>query len=489
VKNFFLLSYLLSGINVFSQNGDGPCECDKDFSFVTNYLENHYSGFPTNVSDVNRVDYHKLKNELTDKLKQPLSKFECLDLLKQYTAFFQDNHLSISLPLSGPTIDETSTEAVNQFKSSEQFKNWERIEFDSVKIWNYLALSPDPLEGIYQDATYQIAVMKNENASRDYYGIITQSKTALWEKGQVKLQFKRKPDASYQTVLYMRDHSINVSTIKNENPVLSMLNCTRIFPETSAPKVPSRAMSLPPTNDWFRFKKLDDSINYLYIGTFNGSLRSKFDSAYKAIVPQLMQRPKLIIDIRSNGGGSDGCWQELARLLYTDPVPLDTWEYYASSEIIKRYEEQVVAMEKNKQNYGQGVIDHYRSIIKRLKKVKPGTFVLGGGGDSYTQKKIHTTPAKVIVMFNRQSASAAEGFILNAMHSKKVLTFGENSGGYIAYGNIMSINTPSGFRLNSATHRVLNRTQYEKVGITPKVLANSQEDWTEQTRKLWGRIQ
>jgi hypothetical protein len=488
MKNFFLLTYSLVCLSAFAQSQDSPCQCDKDFSFLTNYLENHYSGFPTNVTDANRTDYQKLKSELTNKVKQPLSKFECLELLKQYTAFFQDNHLSISLPLSGPTIDETSAEAVNQFKASEQFKNWEKIEYDSVKIWNYLAKSSDSLEGIYQDATYQIAVMKNENASRDYYGIITQSKTALWEKGQVKLQFKRKPDASYQTVLYMRNHSTNVSAIKSDNPVLSMLNCSRIFPQISAPKVPSRARSLPPTNDWFRFQKLDDSTNYLYIGTFNGSLLSKFDSAYKAIMPQLIQRPNLIVDVRSNGGGSDGCWQELARLLYTDPVPLDTWEYFASSEIIKRYEEQVDEMQKRRQEYGDGVIDHYESIIKRLKKAKPGTFVPGGGGDNYAQKKIHTAPAKVVVMFNRQSASAAEGFILNAMHSKKVLTFGENSGGYIAYGNIMGVNTPSGFRLNSATHRVLNRTKYEKVGITPKVVANNQEDWIDQARKLWVRI-
>jgi C-terminal processing protease CtpA/Prc len=287
----------------------------------------------------------------------------------------------------------------------------------------------------------------------------------------------------------MRNHSVNVSTTKSENPVLSMLNCARIFPQAGTIKVPTRAMSLPPTNAWFLFKKLDDSTNYLYIGTFNGSLRSKFDSAYQAIMPELTQRPRLIIDIRSNGGGSDACWQELARLLYTDPIPLDSWEYYASPEIIKRYEEQLVEMEKRKQEYGEGAIDHYQSIVKRLKKAKPGTFVPAGGSGLYTQKKIQTLPAQVIVMFNRQSASAAEGLILKAIYSKKVLTFGENSGGYIAYGNIMSVTTPSGFRLNSATHRVLNRTRYEKVGIAPTVRANNEEDWIEQARKLWGKIE
>jgi hypothetical protein len=488
MKRYLLFLFLINHFVGFSQAADSSCDCEKDFAFITNYLENHYSAFQTNVTETNRSEYSKLKNELTNKLKQPLSKFDCLDILKQYTAFFKDNHLSVSLPLSGPTIDETSSEAVKQFKSSDLFKDWERIEFDSIKIWNYLAQSSDPLEGIYQDATYQVAVLKNQNATRDYYGVITQSKTALWEKGQVKLQFKRKDDASYQTVLYMRNHSANVSTIKSENPTLSVLNCTRIFPTTNTTATPARARSLPPSNAWFLFKKLDDSTNYLYMGTFNGSLRSKFDSAYKAIMPELTRRPRLIIDIRSNGGGSDACWQELARLLYTDPVPLDKWEYFASTEIIKRYEEQLTDMQKRRQEYGEGAIDHYESIIKRLKKAKLGTFVPAGGDETYTQKKIQATPAKVIVMFNRQSASAAEGFVLNVMHSKKVLTFGENSGGYIAYGNIMSVNTPSGFRLNSGTHRVLNRVQYEKTGITPHVLANNEEDWIEQARKLLDRI-
>lgn len=71
-------------------------------------------------------------------------------------------------------------------------------------------------------------------------------------------------------------------------------------------------------------------------------------------------------------------------------------------------------------------------------------------------------PKKIALLFNRGTASAAEGMILDFMQSDKVITIRENSGGYIGYGNVMTAQTPcnrSPFTLpppNTSTNRNLN---------------------------------
>ena len=464
------------------------CACSNDFVFVSNYLEHHYSGFATNVTPDNRQAYQAHKKQLTESASQPLNHFECLALLKEYTRFFKDRHLSISLNSAAVLIDESSSEAVRQFKESETFVQHERIAFDSATLWQRLANSTDPVEGIYEDETYQVAVLNDPNQHRDYYGIITRSKTLLWEKGQVKLTLKKITDSTASSVLYMRNHLANPSVVSMADPVPALLSgSVKIFPtESGSPTKPSYRH--PTVNRWFYFAPLDDQTHYLYIGTFEGSLRGRFDSAYRAIKPLILSKPQLIVDVRDNGGGSDGCWQDLARLLYTQPYPYDQWEVFASSEVIKRYQERLAVMRQDSQSFGPGVIDHFETIIKKLTKARPGTFVSLGHAGTHREPKVYGTPTKVIVMFNRQSASAAEGFILAALKSQKVLTFGENSGGYISYGNIMSVDTPSGFRLSSATNRVLARTRYEQTGIPPQVGAVDGEDWVEQARRLWDKI-
>jgi hypothetical protein len=93
---------------------------------------------------------------------------------------------------------------VNKFRESSIFKSRERILNDSIKTWRYLELSLDPIEGIYENDVYQVAVVKdNQSDFRDYYGYITNSKTQLWDAGQVKFEIKRVSISGFQTILFM----------------------------------------------------------------------------------------------------------------------------------------------------------------------------------------------------------------------------------------------------------------------------------------------
>ena len=490
MKKFFITWFVVMlPFYAFCQSGK-TCDCKKDLDFVINHLENHYAGFQDNVTSKNKKSYQTLKKSLIEKAnKNKQTPITCLALLKEYTNFFRDNHLHAEF-LQTLQIDASSSESVKAFKESNLFREWERIPYDSTKIWQYLAKSKDPLEGIYDNANYQVAVMRSPTHWRDYYGIITQTKSPLWEKGQVKVEFKKIDAKNFLFIKHLQNYQTIVNYSESENPVPTNFDANKIFPTSSSTK-PS-AFNMPPEGDWFQFKVLNDSTTYLHIKSFDPSLQSKFDSIYKQITPILEQKPYLIIDLRSNGGGTVSGWYPLRKYLYTRPIPKKKYDYYCSSEIIKEYEEMLVMIEKNKEAYGVEMLNAIKSVIERLKKAKLGTFVPADQpsdmNESYQAERIEPTPKKIIMMYNRESASAAEGFILEGLQSDKVLLFGENSGGFIAFGNITPAQTPSGFTLYRATSRFLDHFPYEKTGIPPHIKATNDKDWIEQTHSLWQKV-
>jgi hypothetical protein len=464
------------------------CACEKDFNFIVDYLEKNLPAYVDNVTDKNRTEYEQLKRDILQSMRaHPNPDGICFFFLKNYIQFFNDNHLGIEV--SSEVIDENSPEAIQKFKTSDIFQKRERVALDSAKIYAYLAQSTDTLEGIYQNEVYQFALLRNQNDFRDYYGIITQSKTPLWERGQVKLELKKMPKGDFQSLLYMRNHNLQYTqSAPMQNPILSIFTgASKVFPTTQG-AIKYTNVVTPPEGDWFQFKELNDSTSYVHIKTFDGSLFSKFDSAYQVIVPKIKQKPYLIIDIRDNGGGSDRCWNELAKLIYTQPFKSDVTFAYATPDIIQRYEEQYAKIKAEEQKYSAKTVKYMEERIALLKNAKSGTFVSAskksGKPETYKFDKVEKMPQKVVLMFNRNSASAAEGLILVGLNSRKTITFGENSGGYIAYGNIMPVKTPSGYTLRAATQKTPNRVKYEKTGIPPQIRAQANEDWLIQAQRL-----
>ena len=54
-----------------------------------------------------------------------------------------------------------------------------------------------------------ISVFPDKTGFRDYVGVIVDSKTKLWKRGQVKLEFKKKPNSNlFEAFVYMRNHSL-----------------------------------------------------------------------------------------------------------------------------------------------------------------------------------------------------------------------------------------------------------------------------------------
>lgn len=458
------------------------CNCQQDFAFVRQHMEKNHPGFNSDIKNPNQPAYKAFVQSLEKKIAaDPNSKY-CIAYLKQYLFYLKDHHINISGPVV--QVKEDSLPAVEAFLRSPVFLSTERMEIDSAQMMNYLQQLKDPgLEGIYRtpDGTYTIAVVKKQNDRRDFAGIILSSSSRLWQKGQVKLELKQLNDSVLQVYSYLRNHSLNYDELPFRKGTTALPGWQKLFPSAHEPN--SETIS----TEVFSFKILDSNTAYLAIRTFSGRYSTMLDSAYKAVIPEIQKHRNLIIDVRNNGGGSDNNYKALMPLIYTDPITNDVVDYFATPDNIKAYTALRDLYKSKPETYGELGYTNWEYGMNKMQSVKPYSFVLMGSGEPSVTKytPVAGYPARVAIIYNRNTASAGEAFLFEARTSKKLITVGENSGGYTGYGNVMQITTPCGNTLGWTTTRYRMQRQYDFTGIPPQYRVPATEgNWVEYARRI-----
>lgn len=502
------LMLILNGMTfsapVTSQNE--PCSCSEEFEFLKDYVEKNHPAFGDNVNESNISQYHEFVAQLVREIQKDPVNDHCILYLKSYLAYFKDNHSQIND--RGIVVDENDEEAMKQFFSSSRFQQRERATGDLEDIEAYLnSGKADALEGIYesQDGAYKVAVVKNQNNFRDYYGVILESKTKIWEPGQVKFELKKLDENRFQGYFYYKFYSLNSETVSLEGIRLGSWKKLGVTTQENVVSAPSSN----PYQNLFEFRKIDVQTGYLSIRTFDGYFKNQFDSLLEAHETDMLNIPKLIIDVRGNGGGSDALLAPFYPLFYTDTIKTELPQIYATKDNLNTYRNILEGIKADSIRYGRGTIEHFEKMIKKMKNAGEGEFInmfdpiegqvdemnLGFGSQVFTfnstmsknsryrltycsqKESLPSKPEKIVVLMDRECASTCENFILLAIQSKKVITYGDNSGGYKGYGNVFTVKSPMGYNLNMSTTRYEEQAKFEFVGIPPMVRASQNEDW------------
>ncbi len=203
---------------------------------------------------------------------------------------------------------------------------------------------------------------------------------------------------------------------------------------------------------------------------------------------KIVSTPYLVIDLRGNGGGMDPAFYNILPFLYTNPYKLYGNDILASIENIRVFEvgEQRISSTKTNGKPSQDA-EWVSTLISKMKK-NIGKFILRSNDTEVKRDKVLRNPRKVAILINRNCASSAEEFLLNARESQKVLLFGEPTSGTLDYSNVMIVPCPSMvFKFGYATTRSrrLPRFSVDRDKIQPNVYLNYNTDWiTEAVRQL-----
>ena len=460
MRLYITILLLILTLSSVAQNSN----CRDNFFSIKKYIESNSASFSDNVNKENGERYNNFCANIVKQIPANCENCNCITFIETYLKYFKDNHLSISKKTK--QFNENDSTDLNDFFKSENFLETEKIVLDSSYLQNLYLKNTKEIEGIYIENGsdyYKVAVVKINN-SNNYKGVIIDSKTQCWKKGQVKFEFTLNSDTTFTSKLLNKLHQpiTEDGFIKNSN--LNGLNYRKYNSEKR-------------TSKSYEFVQLNDNICYLKLSSFNGYLFKELDSFYKANTKFIKSKPYLIIDIRNNGGGSDACYANLRQFFYTNPIKTDIVDIFATPDNIKVYEKNLVMMLADSANFGFDAIKEQRSQIKKMKKSKPYKFVNIETEHNIFLDSVTFYPKKVAIVFNRQSASTAEDLIFEVLQSKKVITIGENSGGYTGYGNVCDIEIPnSNLTLSYTTIRYRKQRKYDGIGFTPKIKVDTNKD-------------
>ena len=236
---------------------------------------------------------------------------------------------------------------------------------------------------------------------------------------------------------------------------------------------------------------LDDTTALYRIASFDGRFRPKIDSITKTNATKLAYTKLLILDVRGNGGGSDGSYRSLIPYLYTNPVEEVSVALYSTPENNSKYSGALFPDMSPKEKIYFAALQH--RLNAHLGQMVP---VEGNKKIHLIRRKpsqLHPEVARVAVLQNKRCASTTEQFLLLARQSKKTTSFGENSEGVLDYANMQFKPLPCyNMRLGWATSRSFRLDCGEgidNVGIAPTVrLDPAAIDMVEQVR-AWYRKQ
>ncbi len=458
------LLYLLPLFFTTLSFGQQNCSCETALTNLVSKIENEYPGFAEKTKD--SLFYNSLKKELTAK-SQKVNGEQCLEVLQQYVTFFKDRHIWILPNEQDKPLDAGKNEAPKQ------------LDINISEFKKRIQKSADKLEGIWKDENYTVGISKT--VENQYTGFVIETKNQNWKPKEIKFQLDGKENVTY----YLSDHSSFKDTYNvYEDNLLYINNLKSTFikqdpnQKIDSVEVTKRINKL----DGFYFEKLTEKSSLIRISSFNYPYVERIEKLIKDNIIAIENSENLIIDIRNNGGGTDGAYTKLLPLIATNPIRSVGIELLSTQGLIDgvtTYKNNLIAKDPEKNR------DEINEMERRLAIYKNniGKFInIENKNVSIDTIQIaNKSPKQIIVLANDKVASAGENFLLKAKQSKKVKVIGIPTSGVVDYANSYFFRFGcDNYRLLLPTYKSLRLPNYpiDNIGIQPDIyLDKTVTDW------------
>ncbi len=422
---------LLLGLPIFmmAQN----CNCDKNFQWVKKTFEENDAGFTYAIENKGIKAYKQHNKIFEQRVKNIKNITTCTKVLNEWLHFFRSGHIGIQqINNSNEKNSQNEKDIINKFK------NWQKLDVNINEFKTYLDNKKEnDFEGIWVSEPYEIGIKKVDNK---YLGFIIKADGVYWTKGQIKLEIDKD-----SVTFYMRDHSIqkfDKAELLGKNFIeMGFINLQRKYPniENEDKDIVSYIKAMETDKPYF--EKVNKTTTLLRIPTFAWQEKHNIDSIILANKETILNTPNLIIDIRNNGGGSDGSFRELLPILYTNPIRTIGVELLSTPLNNKRY------LDILNGKYGEVNEEQRKRLQKRYDKLSQhiGEFVMMNKYpvSETTYDTIYRYPQNIGIIINEFNGSTAEQFLLAAKQSKKVKLFGTTTTGVLDISNMYSVSSPN----------------------------------------------
>jgi hypothetical protein len=437
MKYYFLI--VLLTLTTSSKILGQECDCLKNINLLQQKLEDNQASYQHQVIELKKLDdYANFKTIINNKAVKILTKEDCIGLVSLYLSFFRDEHSFIS-------YTDKYTPQKNIIVKSKRKRSDITTPFDG--LW------------YFQDGNFSINVIPVKTNFGDWIAVINENKSKSWKRGQLKIEFFKTQNGTIKCIYWSQNlipKTLNVTYSDSSLQIGRNLVFFRQKPEEQENSNASQNLY---------FESLSEKTNYLRIPSFDLSFKNKIDSLIIKNRLAITSKENLIIDLRNNGGGGFDTFQPL--LPYVLDTNLTEAPYngavWVSNENYAYYDRTKYEYTETKQDSIDELkyVEFLKANIGRFTPIERST-------DTIQLER--NSPLNIAIVFNRNTASTAEGFILQASKSKKVKTYGENSAGAVSYGDWMPVElTDLNIWVAITTKKMVFKSNedVESIGISP----------------------
>lgn len=410
------------------------CDCECNFNWAKKTFEENDAGFAFAIENKGKQAYEKHNEIFEAKTRRIDNAVDCAQTIYEWLTFFRSGHISFRKinGQEGQVADKENDEAIIK-----RFSDWEKLDVDLLKFKQYLETKDKhDFEGIWVSEPYEIGIKK---VGAEYLGFIIKADGVYWSEGQIKFRINK----DFSSVYYMGDHSPQnfeaTELLGNNYLQMGFITLKRVSPNLETePNMKSYLKAISAKHPYF--EKINAQTTLLRIPKFWGSEKKKIDSVIIANMEVILQTPNLIIDLRNNGGGSDGSFQKLLPILYTNPIRTVGVEMLSTPLNNQRMLDFI-----NKDEYGfdedgkKWAQESYDKLSQHI-----GAFVMLNEFPITVTSfdTIHTFPQNIGIIINENNGSTTEQFLLAAKQSKKVKLFGTTTMGVLDISNMYFVKSP-----------------------------------------------
>ncbi|HRH67867.1 MAG TPA: S41 family peptidase [Flavobacteriales bacterium] len=466
-----LISCLALSLVVRAQD---TCSCTRNLDLFISKVERNYAGYQDKVTETTRPHYAALVDSVKRMAVNEQDKSRCFELLDTYRAFFRDKHLQLAGAHASNDDGSVSTPP--------RTTTWTAAALEG-RFGNRNEM-PRPLEGAWSLDAYRVGIVYNDSL-RAYDAIIMASENPNWKEGMVKFTVTEPVNGACLVRYWRGDlHLIEVQGTWATGHLAMTGVGTWHMTEPPAGTMDASAFELAFGSE-VQWKMLDDTTLYIKLGSCDLSNKAVLDSLVNANKTALDRIPNWIVDFRGNGGGSTDVFQALVPYLYTKPYKehgVSHWMSPENTTLLKAW------LEENMK-----VVDartaRYITKWVRYGEKHPNTWHKGSGGTTRLRK--HDMPRRVAILADRGTASSGESFLeLARGMSDKSVIFGENTGGFMDYGDLQPHDLGCDGLVAAIPTSRMNRLdhglRYDLEGIAPDVrVGHDVTDWIAVVRRYW----
>lgn len=440
--------FITALLNIFTfVHAQNNCNCKEYINDVEILIENNYA----DRGSVQKKEYQDAL-KLAKLESKNISYDDCILLIYKLVSKLKDNHVTFFLEKDSGSI------FLRQLYDSTTMNNF---------FLKYAKLpKTNNIEGLWEteNKDLEYIIQKTVN-KKEYIVLIWNSKIDIYKRGQIKGTLTKLNDKEF---VYKSYGSTKIATaykmIYKEGNLYSFT--TGVWRRQLPQKKPVRTSLIP------SLKNLSPGTILLTLPSFSFQNKIIIDSLIRT--SKLNKTEHLIIDMRTNLGGSIQAYQSILRYTYTNPIRIESGLYYSSKKNIDHLKNTLLILTDTSPYYNA-----YKKLIAQAEKA-PGSMVQDTGY-FYSQDSIYEFPKRVSVIVGKRCGSAGELFLISALQSKKVTLFGENSAGicdrldaYSFTGNCkgLRMSIPISLRMQESYLKNI-----DNIGIPPHVKIPKEADW------------